>query len=380
MKVDAQTHQNCRKLEPDLWFTDSQYPSFIASSPKEFNLPLKSKNFPKVQETLDPIMNSKDQEFLLRFSHFSESEWNCVDCNFKDEDKKVMLEHIKSKHEKVITTYDCSECLYKTKSKIVLYNHQKSHKKSKTIESPITTLTETTNICESQFQNNDFVKEESDKISESPKMKSNENKNLESLLKTESQLRSHGNSPTLAAEKSDGTKKINLPSNLLPSPAKSVLYMFRCKFCKTVFKFRSELHKHLREFHSLSFKDKRRYSCSYCNFCCYKETEIQLHLKVKHRKGLDSKNAAMKSVLKRAQIQMFTCKICGAQFSNQKLYNTHLREDEGFKYKCLHCESYFKTKSTFNEHTEECSEHILEKEVDSNINLLCSSLLDVLDS
>ena len=208
----------------------------------------------------------------------------------------------------------------------------------------------------------------------------------DSISLTRLRLRSHqstyhGNTPAVV----DGNTSINdLPSgtNENISPAKSVLYMFRCKFCKTVFKFRSDLHKHLREFHSLSFKDKRRYSCSYCNFCCYKEDEIQLHLRVKHRKGVETKSVPMKSLLKSSQKQTYSCRVCGLQFPDQKLQEAHLKEEEGFKFKCNYCESFFKSETTFKEHLLECSSEEEDKEEssgDANLFETCSSLLDILD-
>ena len=140
-------------------------------------------------------------------------------------------------------------------------------------------------------------------------------------------------------------------SGTTTEPAKNVVYVFRCKWCKKVYDERPKLHQHLKEEHGQNTKERRRFNCSFCLFHCYSIEDIKSHLNAQHPVKKQKSSSTSQTQPGSHQKRNFVCPICSLKFIEETSYKQHIEVVEGFRFSCSLCGSLFMDEETLNFHT-----------------------------
>ncbi|XP_043252059.1 zinc finger protein 665-like isoform X3 [Colletes gigas] len=97
---------------------------------------------------------------------------------------------------------------------------------------------------------------------------------------------------------------------------------------KQAFSVRSVSRKQNRKVQSQKPTEKRKHSCSFCDFGCSKQSALTLHVRKKH------KPAVSKEVLPK-----ITCAICSYECENQSSLRKHMKSHRDAKAMCFRCDS-----------------------------------------
>ena len=387
-------------IEPSLWYSDSAlYPDLdpgplitteecrrfaaVHRKPKE----LKRFSRTKYAHKLETI--------LMKMALFNGDYWLCLKCQFKHSSKIRVLNHVYTYHCSHLLRCPISNCSFITTSQLELQNHASSHK-VKTTPAPVRNP--------SEIPLNDFQKLESILIEKAvfiegdwrckvcdfgPSRRDDVLNHIEcyhppngfigykcSKCDLQQRCRFSLKSHMEISHSQKGQMSLLKPKEGVPAlrngtkePAKNVVYVFRCKWCKKVYDERPKLHQHLKEEHGQNTKERRRFNCSFCLYHCYSVEEIKSHLSAQHpvRKPKTSTSPGQAGV---HQSRNFICPICSLKFKDETSYKQHIEIVEGFRFSCSLCGSLFLDEETLNFHTiysEECS---IQQEGSPDINRL----------
>ena len=387
-KDEEENEEEEEDIEPALWYSDSAlYPDL---DPGPLITTEDSQRFPAVHRKPRELKRYNRTKFahkletiLMKLTLFNGEYWLCLKCQFKHSSKTRVLNHVYTYHCPNLLKCSNSKCSFVTTSQLELQDHANIHK-VKTTPAPLRNP--------SEIPLNDFQKLESILIEKAvfndgawrcklcdfgPTTRDDVLNHIEcyhppngfigyKCSRCDLQQRCRFSLKSHMATSHSQKEQISLlkPKEGLQAlrngtnePAKNVVYVYRCKWCKKVYDERPKLHQHLKEEHGQSTKERRRFNCSFCLFHCYSVEEIQSHLSSQHPGG-KQRTSGSQTPPGALQRRNFICPICSLKFKDETSYKQHIEMVEGFRYSCSLCGSLFKDEETLNFHTiysEECS-------------------------
>jgi KRAB domain-containing zinc finger protein len=132
--------------------------------------------------------------------------------------------------------------------------------------------------------------------------------------------------------------------------------IYRCVECPLTFKSISSLY-----YHSKAQHDLRKFECHYCQ-CTFKEKfTLQIHMSMHSKSESNVNNLDVIYVpvpQKQAQVvtdvknvgKEYKCLECGKIFSNYQKFYKHKKMHEGIIYRCVQCQSTYKSKNGLKYH------------------------------
>ena len=387
-------------IEPSLWYSDTAL--YADLDPGPLISTEESRRFAAVHRKPKELKRfsrtkyaHKLETILMKMTLFNGDYWLCLKCQFKHSSKIRVLNHVYTYHCSHLLRCSISNCSFITTSQLELQDHANTHK-VKTTPAPVRNP--------SEIPLNDFQKLESILIEKAvftegdwrckmcdfgPSRRDDVLNHIEcyhppngfigykcSKCDLQQRCRFSLKSHMEISHSQNGQMSLLKPKEGVPAlrngtkePAKNVVYVFRCKWCKKVYDERPKLHQHLKEEHGQNTKERRRFNCSFCLYHCYSVEEIKRHLSSKHpvRKQKTSTSPAQPGV---HQSRNFICPICSLKFKDETSYKQHIEIVEGFRFSCSLCGSLFLDEETLNFHTiysEECS---IQQEGSKDINRL----------
>ena len=415
-------------IEPSLWFSDS--PLDPAFDPGPLIVSEENQRFAAVHQKSRELRSYNRNKFggeletrLLKMTLFNGEHWLCLQCQFKHSSKVGVLNHVYNYH--CPDLIKCSQCPFRSVSPSELQNHARVHQvrvkpvPHRTPHETSQSHTEVQKMEPSLLQSALFIGgiggDWRCRVCDfGPTNRDNVLNHIECFhppagfigykcTKCDLQQRCRFSLRSHMESRHRETLHFTQPVREVPGingvkdQAKSVVYVFRCKWCKKVFSERPKLHQHLKEEHGQNSHERRRFNCSFCPYHCYSVEDIKAHLTAQHSPAKTKQSPATK--LNTEPVRNFICPICSLRFKDETSYKRHIEVIEGFRFSCSLCGSVFKDEETLNFHTiysEDCSVSgkqdpvmsLLSKpryvkikpKSDLTLEETCSSLIDILQN
>ncbi|KAL5257214.1 hypothetical protein ACHWQZ_G012225 [Mnemiopsis leidyi] len=138
----------------------------------------------------------------------------------------------------------------------------------------------------------------------------------------------------------------------------SISKMFVCSSCGSIFKSRSELYSHFRDFHK-----HKLFSCTFCSKLFTRSSSLKTHTRVHTGERPYKCSECGKSFTQLSNVlqhnrdvhikdKRFKCKLCDKGFSRLETLQCHIRVHTGERiYKCEVCQKSFSQRANLKVHT-----------------------------